>query len=187
MPTIAYKQNSSEQRVCVDQEPRPLVSFAEPMPEEFMREVLRSGKRLILIEEIVLVEPFATSADGTLQSDRDFKSRIVLLDKDTVLCEEPPEEFVSNYGFRLIAADRVALNPAIRFAVEAFEPTEGFQPLRAYRTRLLWKGPNGAAHSKLILAPPERVLAIVSRREPAVRSSMSSRPSIARTLRDDPA
>jgi hypothetical protein len=128
-----------------------------------MREVLRIGKRLILIEEIVLVEPFTPSADGYPRSDRDFKGRIILLDKDTVLCEESPEDFVSGQGFRWVADDRVALNPAIRFAVEVFEPKEGFQPQRAFKTRLLWKEPNGATHSKLLLAMPDGVLTVLGR------------------------
>jgi len=60
----------------------------------------------------------------------------------------------------MLAADRVATNPAVHFRVESFLPVEGFTPARAYMTRLLWRDLDGNEQSKLLLSEPETVLAV---------------------------
>ena len=148
-----------------------------------MTDVVQVAKRLIPVEQIVLVEAFVPPTEPTLRSTREFKSRIVQLDRSSILSELPPEHFAEQNGFRTLALDRVATNPAIAFRVEAFAPTEHFQPSKPYLTRLVWLD-EGHAHSKLLLTPPEEVLAIVLRGEeaavtPVVRPVARRRRSIA--------
>ncbi len=164
MTNLASKQNSFGQTgpVAADQDSL-LSSSGSEIQEEFMNPVLRVAKRLLPIEEIALVEPFAPMAESPYPAGTLFQSRIVLLDKDGVLCEQLPENFADSMRFGWLAEDRVALNPAVRFAVEVFEPQEGFQPQKAFRTRLLWKDWEGTSRSKLLLATPESVLAVARR------------------------
>jgi len=63
----------------------------------------------------------------------------------------------------MLAMDRVATNPAVRFSVETFVPADGFAPAKAYATRLLWKDLDGNEQSKLLLSEPETVLAVAVR------------------------
>ena len=44
------------------------------------------------------------------QTARDFKARIVLISRDSILTEEPPEALAKKYGFRVLAADAVPPN-----------------------------------------------------------------------------
>lgn len=81
----------------------------------------------------------------------------MLLNRDTALTEATPQEFAETHGFRLIAEDNVAANPAIAFRVETFTPTEDFKPAKPYQ--------DGNEQSKLLLAKPETALAVVVRGE----------------------
>ena len=66
---------------------------------------------------------------------------------------------------KVLAEDSVGTNPAVRFSVETFEATEGFQPSKPYRSRLLWRDLEGNTQSKLLLSAPEAVLAIAVKGE----------------------
>jgi hypothetical protein len=121
------------------------------------------GKRLIPLEHIALIEPFDAAAQAKLEIDRPFQARIVLIDRESVLTEEALAAFAGKHGFRVLSEEGIATNPAIRFSVEAFEPAEGFKPTKPYRSRLLWRDRDGQAQSKLLLAGPETVLAVVVR------------------------
>jgi len=123
------------------------------------------GKRLIPIEHIALIEPFDPAAHPRMQTERPFQARIVLIDRESVLTEEAPAAFSEAHGFRMLADERVATNPAIRFGVETFEPAEGFKPTKPYLARLLWRDLDGNTQSKLLLSKPETVLAIAVKGE----------------------
>ena len=61
------------------------------------------------------------------------------------------------HGLHLFTEDSVAVNQAIVFRVEMFEPTEGFNPTKPYKTRLKWRDLAGNEQSKLLLTEPETV------------------------------
>ena len=117
------------------------------------------GKRLIPRNHIAFVEPYDPAANPRFQTSRDFRGRVVMVNRDSILIEERPEAFAEANGLRMLTADRVATNPAVHFRVETFLPAEGFTPAKAYMTRLLWRDLDGNDQSKLLLSEPETVLA----------------------------
>ena len=125
-----------------------------------MTSTIQIGRRLIPIEHIALVEPFDPAAQSRMLTERPFQARVVLLDRDSVLTEEAPAAFAEAHGFRVLGDDNVGTNPAVRFSVETFEKTEGFQPSKPYRSRLLWRDLEGNTQSKLLLSEPAAALAI---------------------------
>jgi hypothetical protein len=66
------------------------------------------------------------------------------------------EAFAEANKFRRLPDDNVATNPAVRFRVETFEPSEGFQPRKPYQSRLKWRDQDGNEQSKLLLTKPRR-------------------------------
>ncbi len=130
-----------------------------------MSDTVTVGKRLMPLEHIALIEPFDTASQSKLQTDKPFQARIVLIDRESVLTEEALAAFAEKHAFRVLSEDGIATNPAIRFNVEAFEPAEGFKPTKPYRSRVSWRDRDGQVQSKLLLAEPERVLAVVVRGE----------------------
>lgn len=125
-----------------------------------MTNTVTIGRRLIPLDHIALVEPFDPSAHPGMKSDKAFKARVVLIDRQSVLTEETVEAFAQAHSFRLLMEDQVVTNPAIRFGVENFVPAEGFEPNKPYRTRLSWRDLDGNTQSKLLLSLPEAVLAV---------------------------
>lgn len=119
------------------------------------------GKRHIPLEHIALVESFDPSAHPGMKTDKAFKARVVQVDRQSVLTEETVEAFAGTHGFRFVPGDQLATNPAIRFGVENFTPAEGFEPTKPFVTRLSWRDLDGDTQSKLLLSPPEAVLAAV--------------------------
>jgi len=138
-----------------------------------MDNVIRIAKRIIPIEQIALFEPFVAPTDPPLRTEKDFKARIVLLDRVSVLSEETPEDLANANRFRFVSKDRVGTNPAVAFSVEEFEPAENFQPTKPFLTRLLWNDSQGNSRSKLMLASPEEVLSIVVRGEEKLENSVA--------------
>lgn len=130
-----------------------------------MPNTIQVARKILPIEQIVLIEPFIPPLDTPLRTTKEFLSRIVLLDRVSVLSEESPEDLSQSNGFRFVTVDRVGTNPAIAFRLERFTPTETFNPTRPYQSRLLWKDSEGNDRSKLMLAPPEELLATVIRGE----------------------
>jgi hypothetical protein len=118
------------------------------------------GKRLIPLDHVALVEPFDPAAHPGMKTEKAFKARVVLIDRQSVLTEETVEAFSQAHAFRLLAADQVVTNPAIRFGVETFVPAEGFEPTKPFITRLFWRDLDGNTQSKLLLSAPEAVLAV---------------------------
>jgi hypothetical protein len=151
-----------------------------------MQDVITIGKRLVPIEQVAFVEPFDPASNPDFKPEKDFKARVVLLNRDTVLAEITPQEFADAQGFRVLAEDSIAANPAIAFRVESFEPTESFRPAKPYQTRLKWRDQDGNEQSKLLLTKPETVIAVVLRgtaEAASDRSEPTRRPSRARTPR----
>lgn len=147
-----------------------------------MSHTVTVGRRLIPLEQIALVEPFEPSPDNPLRTDREFKSRIVLLNRDSVLAETEVAPFTKEHGFRFLAEDGVATNPTVHLSVEAFAPTEGFQPSKPYQSRLVWRDFEGNTQSKLLLSAPEQVLALAVRgEEPEPESPEDGSRSIQKT------
>jgi hypothetical protein len=130
-----------------------------------MQDVITIGKRLLPVEQIAFVEPFDPASNPEFKSDKPFKARVVLLNRDTVLTETATAEFAEQHGFRMLSEDSIAVNPRVSFRVETFEPTESFKPEKPYATRLKWRDVDGSAHSKLLLGKPETVIAVAVRRE----------------------
>lgn len=125
------------------------------------------GRSLVPLEHIALVEHFDLAANPRLQTERQFQSRVVLLNRDSILTEQPWQEFAQAHGFRVLAEDSVATNPAVQFRVQTFEPTEDFKPNKPYVTRLLWRDLDGNDQSKLLLTKAVSVVAIAVKGEPA--------------------
>jgi hypothetical protein len=130
-----------------------------------MENVITIGRKHVPIEQIAYVEPFDPSANMDFKPEKPFKARVVLLDREATLAEAAPHEFADAHGFRLLAEDNVATNPAVGFRVESFEPTEEFKPTKPYQTRLMWRDPAGKNQSKLLLTKPEVVIAVALRGE----------------------
>ena len=131
--------------------------------------IIAIGRKRFPIEEIALVEPFEPPAEPSprFTSDKDFKARVVLIDRYNVLTEDTVEAFAEANKFRRLPDDNVATNPAVRFRVETFEPSEGFTPRKPYQSRLKWRDQDGNEQSKLLLTKPETVIAVILRGEAA--------------------
>lgn len=126
-----------------------------------MTNYITVGRRLIPLRHIAFVEPYDPEANPDFQTTREYRGRLVTIDRESVLIEEAPQAFATSHGFRMLNADRVATNPAVHFRVESFLPKEGFVPSKAFATRLLWRNLDGDEQSKLLLSEPETVLAVV--------------------------
>ena len=118
-------------------------------------QVITIGKRLVPAEQIAFVEPFDPTSNPEFKPEKAYKGRVVLLNREIVLTEQTPQEFAVEHKLHLFAEDDVAVNQAIRFKIETFEPTESFTPKKPYRTRIKWKDPAGEEQSKLMLTAPE--------------------------------
>ena len=75
--------------------------------------ILTIGKRLISLDQIAYVEPFDPAANPEFKPDKNFKARLVLLNRDVVLTESSPKEFSDANGFHLLEEDNVAVSPSL--------------------------------------------------------------------------
>jgi hypothetical protein len=130
-----------------------------------MNTTVTLGRRLVPRAHIAVIEPFDRATQTNIKTDRAFQARVVLLNRDSILTEEPVDQFAEAHGFRMLAEDGVATNPEVHFAVERFHPAEGFTPTKPYLSRLVWRDLDGNTQSKLLLTAPEGVLAIAVRGE----------------------
>jgi hypothetical protein len=92
--------------------------------------IITIGKRLIPTEQIALIESFDPSANPDFKVEKDYKARMLLINRDTVLIETTTEALAEANGFRMLVEDQAAINPSLTFKVESFEPTEGFTPTK---------------------------------------------------------
>src|ERR1700742_5035428 len=106
--------------------------------------IITIGKRLVPAEQIACVESFDPLANPDFTTAKEFKGRLLLLNREGVLTEQTPEEFADAWRFRLLKDDRVALNPWVTYRVESFAPTESFTPTKPYQTRLKWRDLDGS-------------------------------------------
>lgn len=125
-----------------------------------MQHTVLVGKRLIPAAHIVLIEPVDPAALERLESQRNFQTRLTLLDRSSVLLEEGLLEFAKTHALKEVGDDGIAINPAVAFRIEAFEPSGDFQPTKPYRSRLLWRDPHGQTHNRLMVTEPEKLLAL---------------------------
>jgi hypothetical protein len=147
-------------------------------------QVITLGKKLIPAEQIAFVEAFDPASNPEFKPDRDFKGRVVLLNRDTVLTEMTPQDFAAAHNMRLLADDNLAIGQAIAFRVETFTPTETFKPSKAYLTRIKWRDHDGDEQSKLLMTAPETVATELSLRRtesPAPSKPAARRPARRRT------
>ncbi|MCA1396116.1 hypothetical protein [Bradyrhizobium sp. BRP56] len=121
--------------------------------------VITIGKKLVPVEQVAFVEPFDPAANPEFKPEKDYKGRIVMLNRDIVLTEQTPQEFAVEHELHLFTEDSVAVNRAIVFRVETFEPTESFKPAKPYKTRLKWRDLTGGEQSKRLLTEAETVIA----------------------------
>jgi hypothetical protein len=144
-------------------------------------QVITLGKKLIPAEQIAFIEAFDPASNPEFKPERDFKGRVVLLNRDTVLTETTPQDFAAAHNMRLLADDNVAVGQTIAFRVETFTPTETFKPSKPYLTRLKWRDQDGNEQSKLLLTAPETVVNELSQRRKT--SAPRSKPSPRRPAR----
>ena len=122
-------------------------------------QVITIGKRLVPADQIAFVEAFDPTSNSEFKPEKDFKGRVVLLNREVVLTEQTAEEFAAEHELHLFSEDNVAVNRTIHFKIETFEPTETFKPVKPYKTRLKWNDLVGDEQSKLLLTAPETVIA----------------------------
>ncbi|WP_316228186.1 MULTISPECIES: hypothetical protein, partial [unclassified Bradyrhizobium] len=127
-------------------------SFVRADSNSIRRNFLGAG------QQVAYVEPFDPAANPEFKPEKEFKARLVLLNRDVVLTEQTVQEFATEHQLHLFAEDSVAVNRTIPFRVESFEQTESFNPSKPYKTRLKWKDPSGGERSKLLLTVPETVI-----------------------------
>src|ERR1700691_6639756 len=144
-------------------------------------QVITFGKRLVPAEQVACIEAFDPASNPECKPDRDFKGRVVLLNRDTVLTEMTPATFAAEHNLRLLAEDNIALGQAIAFRVETFTPTETFKPSKAYLTRIKWRDQDGNEQSKLLMTQPETVVTELSGRRKEVPAP--SKPAVRRPAR----
>ena len=82
------------------------------------------------LEQIALVEPFEPSSNPNFKPERDYKGRVVLLNRDPFSPSRRRAAFAEQNTFELLAEDQIALNRLVSFKVETFEPREGFTPTK---------------------------------------------------------
>jgi hypothetical protein len=148
-----------------------------------MEKVITVGRRHLPLSHIALIEPFELDPNSDFRPERPFKARVVLLNRETILTEETPQEFAQTHDFRLVAEDSVGINPSIEFRVESFDPTEGFNPTKPYQTRLIWRDADGKDQSKLLLTKPDVAVTLVLRSGSEAGDARKQRPTRARRLR----
>ena len=80
--------------------------------ENAQQNIIAIGRKRFPIEEIALVEPFEPPAEQSprFTSDKEFKARVVLIDRYNVLTEDTVEAFAEANKFRRLPDDNVATN-----------------------------------------------------------------------------
>ena len=75
-----------------------------PNNEVAVSKTIQIGKRFVPIQHIALVESFDSETQKNMRSTRLFKTRIVLLNRDSILMETEPLAFAEEHGFRCYLA-----------------------------------------------------------------------------------
>jgi hypothetical protein len=130
-----------------------------------MNNIITVVRQRLPLEQIALVEPFDPNANPDFKPHKEFKSRVVLLNRDVVLSEMTLDEFVEAHRFGRLREDNLVSNPAVSFRVETFTASKDFAPSRPFKTRLLWRDGTGGVNSRLLVSDPDVVIAAVVRVE----------------------
>jgi hypothetical protein len=141
---------------------------------------IKIGKRMVAADQVAFVELFDPAANPEFKPEKDFKARVILLDRDILLTEQTPLAFAEEHGLHFFVEDGVAVNKAIQFKIEMFEPTESFKPARPYKTRIKWSDLTGGEQSKLLLTEPESVITQILEAKveaPATEARPAKRPA----------
>jgi hypothetical protein len=72
--------------------------------------IFEIGKLFIPSDQVAYVEPFDPSSSPEFKPEQEFESRMVLINRESLLVAAPMEEFVEKHGFKLLAEDQLALN-----------------------------------------------------------------------------
>jgi hypothetical protein len=141
-----------------------------------MEDVITIGKRLVPIEQIAFVEPFDPAVSPDFESEKPFRARVVMLNRDMLLAEVTPQEFAKANGFRMLAEDSLAVNPAIIFQIETFTASDRLAPTKAYASRLKWRDADSYQYSKLLVTAPDVIIAQVMHGKDEPHTSDKSSP-----------
>jgi hypothetical protein len=135
--------------------------------------VLTIGKKLVPLAQVAFVEVFDPAANPDFKPEKEYKARLVLLNREVVLTEQTVEAFATEHNLHLFTEDMVAVNQTIVFRVETFESTADFNPAKAYKTRLKWRDLAGGEQSKLLLTEPQAVI------QGLLKTKVTTRPAAA--------
>ncbi|KYK44652.1 hypothetical protein A1D31_36555 [Bradyrhizobium liaoningense] len=141
--------------------------------------VLTIGRKLVPLAQVAFVEVFDPAANPDFKPEKEFKARLILLNYEIVLTEQTVEAFATEHGLHIFTEDTVAVNQAIVFRVEVFEPTADFKPAKPYKTRLKWRDLAGGEQSKLLLTDPQTVIEGILKTKVATRhaANVAQRPA----------
>jgi hypothetical protein len=84
--------------------------------------------------------------------------KVITIGKRLVAAEQEAA-FAEAHALHLFKEDDVAVNRAIAYKIESFEPSGSFNPSKPFKTRLKWTDASGAGQSKLLVTAPETVIA----------------------------
>ena len=93
-----------------------------------MQNIITVGEEYVPVEQMAYIEPLEPPANGQFKSDKPWKGRVVLLNRESVLTEDTPHDFAEANEFRFLPEDNVATNPMISSASGALSrPTTSTQ------------------------------------------------------------
>ena len=102
-----------------------------------MQNIITIGEEYVPVEQIAYIELFEPPANGQFKSDKPWKGRVVLLNRESVLTEDTPSDFAKANEFRFLPEDNVATNPIIPFRVRALSrPKTSTRPSRSRHSSL---------------------------------------------------
>jgi hypothetical protein len=104
-------------------------------------------------------EFFDPASNPEFKPEKDFKGRVVLLNREMALIEQTPQAFAEEHKLHLFVEDSIAVNRDLAFRVQTFEPTESFAPNKPFKTRIKWRDQAREEQSKLLVTPPETIIA----------------------------
>jgi len=133
--------------------------------------ILTIGRKLVPLAQVAFVEMFDSAANPEFKPEKEYKARVIMLNREIVLTEQTVESFATEHGLHLFTEDTVAVNQKIVFRVEIFEPTTDFNPTKPYKTRLKWRDLAGGEQSKLLLTDPQAVI------EGILKTKVATRPA----------
>jgi hypothetical protein len=139
-----------------------------------MENILKLNRYIIPVEQIVGVEPYDPAANPEFRTERTYRSRVILLNRESHLAEDTVESLTTRLALRFLAEDQTAFNPTVEYQVEYFSPSETFKPERPFKSRLVWRDADGNKQSKLLKTNPAIVVTTLLRAD--LETAPKSRP-----------